>query len=551
MASRTGTSAIVLFLMLAVLILVHIGEFDSTLTPISRSILKNLTSCTVDPPGAVARHPLRSYIPPHAHILEVGKDIEYLIQLSIWQGESKLCPLLQAFEDFERGGTEQREKIMSQWHEYPYPFRNNSVIGDILLDLNETLANTTESAGAPVHVVLVVEVYCQELFNSYISGTGNWLWVLYAMRLNVLVASRSGNIQVDFLFDCHDAADRQSEMVYPWLTGYFSSSWIYEVLEEECQESEDITHQSQTITSQFEEMRQIVHRIKSVGDVCPSIKTSLPIMLPFLRHELHRMAVALVGMPEKLGWAVKNEFYPPQTFLKPLVLNESSGTPPAPLLKDVELDDVAIHFRCGDLMHIQGTDYGFMKFSSFGNRIQNMTGPFSIGIITQPFFPNSTNRPADHEDGDDHLCYVTAHAFVDYLQARFPQARIRIRNDPDETVALAYARFVVAKQTFSPLSTFSTFPALVSMGRGYIGQPPPLVDPLELITPPFPRYYSYDVTTSDSNGVRAVSIANSTTTHVEFMDDPDILRCDKVWEIRTATERNTTVEETLINWFTS
>jgi hypothetical protein len=230
------------------------------------------------------------------------------------------------------------------------------------------------------------------------------------------------------------------------------------------------------------------------------------------------------------------------------------------LLKDVELDDVAIHFRCGDLMQSLHVHYGFMKFSSFANRIQNTTAPFSIGIITQPFAPaaNTTNdtntvkvhRPADHGDGVDHLCYVTVHAFVNYLQARFPQARIRIRNGPDETIALAYARLVVANQAFLPISTFSVFPTLASMGRGYLRYPLRNIDTLGLITPPLPRNFN-DVTTSDSSGLRAVSDTNSTSTHVELMNDPEILMAAQVWEIRNATVRNTTVEDTLIDWFTS
>jgi hypothetical protein len=582
MASRKAPhvlrSSTTVLLMLTVLLssVVHVIELDlhirPTWEPLILPSLKKPTARTVDPPDPLARRPLRSYIPPNAHILETGKDIEYLIRLSLWKGNSELCALLHMFE-YAQQGLDQRAKVMSEWHQHLYPFRNNSVIGDILLDLNATLANTTEAAVAPVHVVLVVEIYCQDLFNSKISGTGNWLWALYAMRLWVLVASRSGNIQVDFLFDCHDAADRQSELVYPWLTGYFSSAWIYEIVpEDDCHDkSKPIGNQRQTTASQFEEMRQIVHQVKSFMDVCHGMTISLPVMLPFVRYELRRMAAALVGMPEKRhsgsgthntltllpmqvqGEREENEYYPPQTLLKPLGFNKSSATPPAVLLKDVELDDVAIHFRCGDLMQIRCCDYGFMKFSSFANRIQNTSAPFSIGIVTQPFAPaeNTVHRPADHGDGVDHLCYVTAHAFVDYLQARFPQARIRIRNGPDETVALAYARLVVANQAFSPISTFSTFPVLSAMGRGYIRHPPPKADPLGLVTPPLPRNFLYDVTTSDSNGLRAVSITNSTMAQVELMVDPDILRVQKVWEIRHASERNTTVEETLINWFAS
>jgi hypothetical protein len=535
---------------------------------------QQLAACTIHDPSVVPPRPLRSYIPATAHVLEVGPSLASLMHFSLWgaaifKTTVSLCHFLKMIEESMQG-PDQREKVMSQWREQDFQFSDNNVIGNILHDLNATFANTTESAVAPVHVVFVVEVNCQELFTSSPLGSGNWMLAVYAMRLGTLVASRSGKIQVDLLFDCHDAVDRQSELIMPWLSGYYSSSWIHETVPEDCRANGNGA-------SQFEELRQAVRSVNSVSDVCGYDNTPLTLMLPYMRYELRRMAVALVGTPEngippgsRFGWdtrntapsrpplggrGVENEYYPPGTFLRLPSLPEPNATRAAPLLSNVELDDVAIHYRCGDLMLTQHGQYGFMKFSSFGNRIHNATAPFSIGILTQPFGSTVTvqERPGDVDDGVKHLCYVTTHAFVDYLQSRFPQARIRIRNDPEETLALAYARLVLANQAFSPISSFSVFPALASVGRGYIRHPlPDHRDQHWIILPPVPRDF-FDVTTSDSSGLRVVSSTNSTTTRLELMDDPEMLMAPQVWKIRFegAREGNATVEETLINWFTS
>jgi hypothetical protein len=66
------------------------------------------------------------------------------------------------------------------------------------------------------------------------------------------------------------------------------------------------------------------------------------------------------------------------------------------------------------------------------------------------------------------ICRTITIAFQEYLQDRFPLARVTIRNGHHETVALAFARLVMAHHAFAaPSSTFSLFPVLASFGRGY------------------------------------------------------------------------------------
>jgi hypothetical protein len=62
-------------------------------------------------------------------------------------------------------------------------------------------------------------------------------------------------------------------------------------------------------------------------------------------------------------------------------------------------------------------------------------------------------------------------ALVDYIDRRHPHARISVHNGPNETIALAYARMIMANQTVVGISTFGVFPALSTFGTGYLHQP--------------------------------------------------------------------------------
>ena len=60
---------------------------------------------------------------------------------------------------------------------------------------------------------------------------------------------------------------------------------------------------------------------------------------------------------------------------------------------------------------------------------------------------------------------------LDFLQEKFPKARVTIHNGPNETIALAFARMVMANQTIVGITTFGVFPAIASFGTGYIRKP--------------------------------------------------------------------------------
>jgi hypothetical protein len=130
-----------------------------------------------------------------------------------------------------------------------------------------------------------------------------------------------------------------------------------------------------------------------------------------------------------------------------------------------KLDDVAIHFRCGDVLGGQfRNDFGMIPFREYIHWIDK-NNTTSIGIVTQPFQVDR-NREVDGRHAQ--ACERVVHKLVDYLQGHYPNATIRIHNHPDtETFPMAYARLVLARQAFTTLSSFGIFPVIATYGQGY------------------------------------------------------------------------------------
>jgi hypothetical protein len=138
---------------------------------------------------------------------------------------------------------------------------------------------------------------------------------------------------------------------------------------------------------------------------------------------------------------------------------------PAPFsrIPNITLDDVALHFRCGDIMGgAKRNDFGIIKFTEYPKWIYPNTT--SIGILTQPFDKDMVRR---QDAGKTEDCRQAVYLLVDYLQAHYPNATITIRNSREETIPLTYARLVMAKQAFTSLSSFGIFPVVATYGDGY------------------------------------------------------------------------------------
>lgn len=139
-------------------------------------------------------------------------------------------------------------------------------------------------------------------------------------------------------------------------------------------------------------------------------------------------------------------------------------------LHGADLDDVAIHLRCGDILYAGGSNYGLLPFRSYVSRLggtKNFNG--TIGIVTIPFNEPHRLRGRDRR-GAGPCRRIVAH-LVRYLETHLPGAvgHVTVRNGPGETSAVAMARLVMAKTaTFCGPTTFGVFPSIASFGTAYV-----------------------------------------------------------------------------------
>lgn len=344
-------------------------------------------------------------------------------------------------------------------------FRERNAVCDVVDGDGIASKPTTASSST---TLINITFGCGELFRGSGLGTGNYIAGFYAIRL---AAQAIGKIDVSL--HCEDFAQERGSLILPWLTGRFLAP--------------PTARNSQPVATLVREGSSPLVKdaaCKTI-DACP-----IGLMYRSIQYELRRMAVALVGVPtpehstsskvrDWLAHLRTEEFYDSYFRYNRLDLNlpqldgdeESDGFGMAPVYPDVELDDVIIHFRCGDLMDSQHPRFGFLKFDSFAKHISSEAR--SIGVVTQPFDNDGVHQTRAWDSGKvkRDRCRIVVGAFVEYLQERIPGARVRVHNSPDETIALTYARLVLANQTVAGISTFGVFPAIASFGTGYIRLP--------------------------------------------------------------------------------
>lgn len=280
----------------------------------------------------------------------------------------------------------------------------------------------------PVSGVYSLQLECGKLFYQNSWGTGNVLQALYGIRLAARVL---GQVQIKIRCKDSTTTTTQSELVVPWMAGNFAP-------------------------------RSSGALLPSLEQVCLNFGAApVHLLMDEIRYELRRMAIALVGIPYPTHPAADFELLPEREDELQIPM------PAKPLFPDIQLDDVVIHFRCGDIIettpHYQ---YGYTRFSFLANLISPQAT--TIGIVTQPFQGQHRRM-----DGTNHTrCPILIHAFKHYLQQHFPQAAIQLRNAPTETIALSYARFIMANQTLAAgISTFTYFPFMATFGTGYLQKP--------------------------------------------------------------------------------
>jgi hypothetical protein len=287
---------------------------------------------------------------------------------------------------------------------------------------------------------------CKRLYETSGLGSGNFVAGFYAIRLAALM---KGNIDVNI--QCPDALEQRDSLLLPWMTGHFPAS----------------VSTKEKLKSIMEQYNVPKHDICGTIDKCP-----IGVMFQEIQYDLRRMAVSLVGIPDEhhpshtavKQWLSQHEH---QKFSKPYQMNLAISD--TPLYPNTELDDVIVHFRCGDLMSSSHPRFGFCKYNAFASRISpNAT---RIGIVTQPFDESAQNRAWDSSAEKRRRCKTVVLDFQNYLETKFPNAKVRIHNSPNETIALTYARMIMANQSIAGISTFGVFSSIASFGTGYIRSP--------------------------------------------------------------------------------
>jgi hypothetical protein len=338
---------------------------------------------------------------------------------------------------------------------------------------------------------------CQDLFSKSGLGTGNFISAFYGLRL---AASIFGDVNVKMT--CPDAVQEQTSLILPWLMGSFPLSASRDGVKPNSggiRGSSSHTSISKNATSP-----PTIEQACGNYDKCP-----IGHMVNSIRYELRRMAVALVGIP--------HENHPAAAFADRYLWNTLWNSPydtmqlsvPArgepPLIPGVVLDDVVLHFRGGDLFNSNHPGFGFMKFSAFSKHISPDTK--SIGIVTQPFDTSGQYRKGDASAEKRERHRIVVVALVDFLEEKFPQARVTIHNGRSETIALAYARMVMANQTIVGITSFGVFPAIACFGTGYIRKPDYKKGPNQfLINPPIDQLADNVVLMEEPNRLMAGTV---------------------------------------------
>ena len=134
-----------------------------------------------------------------------------------------------------------------------------------------------------------------------------------------------------------------------------------------------------------------------------------------------------------------------------------------------EFDNVSIHWRCGDILTFPMSEYGFVRYQAYAEAIESSqtqanrnSKKINIGIVTAPL-DSDRCRKFDCQAIDK--CQELLGDMLSYLQDRFPDANINVRNDNSEDILSSFARMVSSDISVCGPSTFCILPAISSPGK--------------------------------------------------------------------------------------
>jgi hypothetical protein len=316
--------------------------------------------------------------------------------------------------------------------------------GKLLCEIKHIRA--TKSSGT-LPIIVNITFSCHDLYHNSTIGTGNFIGLLYAIRL---IARIYGDVYVSYT--CTDADVTKKDLILPWLMGWFPGRPMKE---------------NNTIPF-------------SVNSMCGQFSLPpLSYMYKEIQYDLRKMAIGLLGIP--------SSDHPSALFAENNLWSQTSRSTKIPSLgisllpiptpndsplytrDEYELDDTVIHFRCGDVMDSDHPMFFFLKFSGYTRYISHETS--SIGVITQPFEVGTQTRKVDSDQYKLDRCRIVVHSLEQYIKERYPNARVQIRNNVNETIALTCARMIMANQTIVGVSSFNIMPAISTFGTSYMHLP--------------------------------------------------------------------------------
>lgn len=170
------------------------------------------------------------------------------------------------------------------------------------------------------------------------------------------------------------------------------------------------------------------HRILNPGDFLP-----LKLMNPWMNHDLRRIAIAIVGVhptnSNHASHAFAEKYLLPESKLPPFSPTPATGSiyrvpiheyyQNGPLHPNTQLDDVVIHYRCGDVIAAGWGDFGPFYYPKYEEYVKYISSEVkSIGIVTQPFATgdNIQARHKDHVEESGERCKYLVEGLIDYLK---------------------------------------------------------------------------------------------------------------------------------------
>ena len=279
-------------------------------------------------------------------------------------------------------------------------------------------------------LVAYAKVSCQQLHNQ--KRHGNLIYGLYAMHL----AAMSNGI--DLVFECKETK-KVSNNVFWWLQSR----------QDDIMETRALLRQSTTELYDEETL--------SSKDACRGMgKITFGYAYNLARAQLRNMAVGIFGARQEFGEGKNTDN---------TTSSLSSSLKTTPLYPEEELDQVAIHFRCGDVLSgFSTTNYGMVPFDVYRTALLASNSNYtSIGIVTQPFKQGKNLRSLDAKHSMD--CKQIVSSLQNYLSHHFSHAKVTIRNSQSDTIPMVMSRLVLAEHTICIRSTFCVFPALATFGE--------------------------------------------------------------------------------------